>query len=244
MSKPLILCLVILPGIVSSQDLALEWIELAGNKVVLHYKVEDPNKENRYLVNLFTSQDNFSAALAKVSGDVGTDVTPGDDKKIIWDITNELGPFKGKLAFEIRARVFVPFVRLPDFDEGKVFKRGKNYPVTWTSGNLGGQVNIELFQQDKRIWGENNIQNVGRFDWFIPTSVGRGSDYRLKFTNTRDRNEVAYTEEFTIKPRVPMVAKLGVLVLAGGGVAVALSAKTPTPDPIVEEPLPDNPGHP
>ncbi len=226
----------------NAQKLNLDWIEVVGDKVVVHYDLEDSNPNHQYLVSLFSSKDNFSAPLTRVTGDVGTEVKPGKDRKVIWDVTKELGAFKGNITFEIRGRVFVPFVKLVEFEEGKVYKRGKNYPVTWTSGNLSGQVNVELFKGIDRVWGENNLPNVGKYQWYIQSSAKKGSDYILKFTNTKDRNDYVVSRPFTIKPKVPLLVKVGVIAAVGVGIKFAAGSKTDPP--AVADDLPSHPTDP
>jgi hypothetical protein len=228
----------------NAQKLDLDWIEVAGDKVVVHYNLEDGNPNHQYLVSLFSSKDNFSAPLTRVSGDVGTEVKPGKDRKVTWDVTKELGAFKGNLTFEIRGRVFVPFVKLVEFEEGKVYKRGKNYPVTWTSGNLSGQVNVELFKGTDRVWGENNLPNVGKYQWYIQSSAKKGSDYTLKFTNTKDRNDYVVSKPFVIKPKVPLLVKVGALVAVGVGIKLATAGGGNDPGSVVADDLPSHPTDP
>ena len=212
-----------------AQTIEMDRVETSGNKVIVHYKLEDFNPNHLYAVSLYSSKDNFATPLTRVTGDVGTEVKPGNDKKIIWDITNELGDFKGNLTFEVRGRVFIPFVKLINLNEGMVFKRGKNYPIVWTSGNLTGQVNIELFRDQERIWGENNLPNSGKYDWYVPGSAKKGSNYILKFTNTKDRNDVQVSLPFTIKPKTPLLIKAAALAVIGGGIAVLLGTNRSNP---------------
>ncbi len=181
-----------------SQSLQIDFIEQSGRNIfVVHYNLDDGANSSRqagFLVQLYSSQDNFTTALTYACRAMWAlkVVNAGVDRKIVWDITNELGAFKGDVALELRGRVYVPFVKIKDIAEGQIFKHGKNYPLNWTSGNLSGQINIELFNaSDERIWGENNVANVGKFDWYIPEQrKGRRKDYRLKFTNSKDRNDV------------------------------------------------------
>ena len=198
------------------QNLDIDFVALEGRNVVVHYTLDDGNASTRlFLVQMYSSQDNFTSPLTRVTGDFG-EVTAGVDKKIVWDITGELGAFKGDISFELRGRVYVPFVRIQNMPEGKVFKRGKNYPISWISGNMNGQVNIELFNKaGERLWGENNVANIGKFDWYIPASIKKGKDYRLKFTNTRDRNDVAYTNTVAIRPKIPLLLKVATVIVAG-----------------------------
>lgn len=210
-----------------AQSIEIDFIEMTGRNVVIHYNLDDgANSVRQFLVQLYSSQDNFTTPLTRVSGDVGTEVTAGFDKKIVWDVTQEFGPYKGDVSFELRGRVYVPFVRIKDIQEGQVFKHGKNYPLNWTSGNLSGQVNIELFNAaGERIWGENNVGNVGKFDWYIPGSVKKGKNYRLKFTNVKDRNDVVFSPAFVIKPKIPLVAKVAGIVVLAAGVELLLMNK-------------------
>ncbi len=224
-----------------AQNLDIDFIEFAGRNVVVHYNLDDgANSSRQFLVQLYSSQDNFAVPLTRVSGDFGSEVSSGFDKKIIWDISKELGNFKGDVSLELRGRVYVPFVKIKDIDEGQVFKRGKNYPVNWTSGNLSGQVNIELFNvAGERIWGENNVANVGKFDWYIQGNIKKGHNYKLKFTNAKDRNDVVYSHLFTIKPKIPLVFKItGVAVLlAAGELALSGSKSTSNAESSLPPPL-------
>ena len=221
------LSLIALPS--SGQEMNIDYIEFSGRNVVVHYNLDDgANSSRQFLVQLYSSQDNYSTPLTRITGDFGTEVSSGFDKKIVWDITKELGPtYKGEIALELRGRVYVPFVKIQELDEGKVFKRGKNYPLNWTSGNLSGQVNIELFNdKEDRLWGENNVANVGKFDWFIPTSIKKGSNYKLKFTNTKDRNDVVYSKPFVIKPKIPLLAKVAAIGVVAVAVELAISSQS------------------
>lgn len=222
-----------------AQTFVIDRIEQADDKLIVHFALNDDNASHQYLVQLFCSQDNFTTALTKVSGDVGTEVSPDPSKKIIWDATKELGSFKGDVSFEVRGRVYVPFVKLKDLNEGDVFKRGSPHPLVWTSGNLSGQVNIELIKGDQMVDNYNNQPNVGRYDWVVPYFAKPGKDYRLKFTNTKDRADVVYSKSFTIKPKIPFLIKaLGVAVVGGGIALVLLSKSTSGQAPVIETSLP------
>jgi Ser-Thr-rich glycosyl-phosphatidyl-inositol-anchored membrane family len=212
-----------------AQTLAIDFVELKDRAIIIHYDLDDgANSTRQFLVQLFSSQDNFASPLSRVMGDFGPDISAGFDKKIVWEITEELGPFKGNLSFEIRARVYVPFVRLnKNTYEGKKFKRGKNYPINWQSGNLSGQLNIELFNSSgERLWGESNVANIGKFDWYIPNNIKKGKTYRLKFTNARDRNDVAYSQVFSIRPKIPLIVKVaGITVLSGAAIVILTNSE-------------------
>jgi hypothetical protein len=172
------------------------------------------------VISLLSSKDNFASPLTKVTGDVGNEVKPGIDKKIIWDITKELGNYKGEIELEMKGKFYLPFLKLTDFNTDKKYKRGKSYPLVWTSGNLSGQIDIELYNGEDRVSREANVANTGKYDWFVPGHVKPGNDYRLKFTNAKNRDEVIYSENFRIAPKIPLALKIGGVAAIGGAVAL------------------------
>ena len=228
-----------------AQKAAINQVEISDAKVVVHYNLEGTSSNQQFRISLLSSYDNFVKPLNFVKGDVGVDVSSGSDKKIVWDITKELGNYKGNLTFELRARVYVPFVRLTQFEEGKVFKRGKGYPITWTSGNKSGNVDIEIINKNQEsVVNDNNLPNTGQYQLYIPGSIKKGT-YILKFTNVKDRSDVTVSPSFTIKPKVPFVFKMLGIAVVGGGVAVAImSGGSSEPGPAELTPLAGFPGKP
>jgi hypothetical protein len=226
MKKCILILFCFVSGICLAQNARIDRIDIRGNKIIVWYILSDPNYNHKYSINLFSSIDNFKSPLNKVSGDVGMEVKPGNENKIIWDITNEVGSFKGSLSLEVRGSVVAPFVQIAPSEFRRAFKRGKTYPVIWRSGNLAGHVNIELYKEDQLVWGSNNLPNVGKYTWLVPSDIKKGDNYRLKFTNAKDPTDFQYTAFFLIKPRTSMLAKVaGALIIVGGGVAVLSGGK-------------------
>ena len=180
---------------VSAQKIIMEKIQMVEGMIEVYYTLEDTNPLQEYKVDLYSSKDNFAVPLTKVSGNVGTEVKPGEFLIISWNAFEEIGGHYGELFLEIRARVYIPFVRITGFDEGAKFKRGKTYPLLWTSGNRGGQIDIDLYRDQSRISGDRNVPNSGKYEYVIPGSVKAGT-YQLKFTNTRNRDKFTYTRIF------------------------------------------------
>lgn len=201
------------------QSVIIKKVELAGEQVIVHYDLEDSNPNNEYLISLYTSKDNYSTPLTKVSGDVGIDIKPGAGKKIIWTIRQEYGGFKGKLALEIRGKVYIPFVRLQGFDVSKTFKKGKTYNLKWKVGG-SNPINIELYNGGERVSGEINQPNNGAHALFIPKHASKGKEYRLKFSDSRNPEEVIYTDYFRVGPKIPLWMIAAPVVVVGGVVAL------------------------
>jgi hypothetical protein len=115
--------------------------------------------------------------------------------------------------------VYIPFVKLQNFNTEKSYKRGGSYNIGWKPGNTN-PVNIELFKGGQRITGEMNQPNNGSHTLFIPGSAKPGKDYRLKISDSRNVEDVLYTGNFTVKPKLPMLLKvLPVLAVVGGAAA-------------------------
>ncbi|HZY78610.1 MAG TPA: Ser-Thr-rich GPI-anchored membrane family protein [Cyclobacteriaceae bacterium] len=207
-----------------AQSVVIKKVELAGELVIVHYDLDDSNPNNEYLINLYTSKDNYTTALTKVSGDVGMDIKPGVDKKITWKIRDEYGGYKGKLALEIRGKVYVPFVRLQEFDSKKTYKKGNSYQLKWKVGSAN-PINIELYKGGERVSGEINQPNNGSHTLFIPKHATKGGDYRLRFSDTRNPEEVVYSENFKVGAKIPLLLKVIPAAVIVGVLVVVLTKK-------------------
>lgn len=220
--KRLYLVLLLFGPVANAQTLVIRQVQLVLDKVIVTYDLEDNNPNNQYFLNLYTSKDNFGTALKNVTGDVGPDVKPGTGKKIEWSIMQEYGNYKGKLSLEVRGKVYVPVVRLQNFDTKKSYKRGTSHNLHWKPGN-NNPINIELFKGGQRISGDMNIPNNGGHPFFFPKDAKPGKDYRLKITDPKNPDEVLYTGYFKVAPKLPMYIKLAPVLLAGVLVAVLVS---------------------
>ncbi len=203
-----------------AQTVSITKVELAGEKIIVHYDLEDSNPNNEYKLDLYASKDNFIAPLTKVKGNVGPEVKPGTDRKIEWSIMEEYGLYKGKISLEIKGKVYIPFVKLKNFNTSKSYKRGSNNNLGWKPGN-NNPINIELFKGGQRVAGDMNMPNNGSHTLYIPSKAKPGKDYRLKITDSRNNDDVIYTDYFKVKPKVPLLLKL-LPVFAIGGAAATL----------------------
>jgi hypothetical protein len=202
---------------VYAQSVTISKVELAGDKIIVHYNLENSNPSSNFLLNLYESKDNFSTPLARVSGDVGSEVKPGSNKKIEWNVRQEYGNYKGKLALELRGKVYVPFVKLQTFTTAASYKRGKTHDLLWSPGNTD-PINIELYKGNQRIQGSMSQPNNGAYSISIPSNAKTGGDYRLKISSAKNNDEVIYSSNFKVTPKVPLLVKVLPVVLVGGAV--------------------------
>jgi hypothetical protein len=234
MSKKLIVVFMLAGTVAYAQRASIKKVELAGEKIIVYYDLEDSNPANEYQISLYASQSNFVTALTKVKGDVGTEVKAGSNKKIEWNIREELGPYKGKLALEIRGKMFVPVAKINNISEGDKLKRGKNHLLTWKPGN-SNPINIELLKNGTPVNSQVNQPNNGSYSFFIPQTAAVGKDYTLRITDTKDAENVTISQPFAVTRKVPLMFKVLPIVVVGGVVAVLAGGGggggEPNPDP-------------
>src|SRR5688572_19138192 len=97
--------------ILVAQDFKIKRIEQLNQQIVVHYDLLDSIVGRSYSMNVYASTDNFINPLTAVTGDIGLEVKPGTNKKIVWDAKAELGAsFSGSVSLEIRGKVYIPFV--------------------------------------------------------------------------------------------------------------------------------------
>lgn len=219
MRSSLVVVFLLFSWAASAQKASIKKVELAGEKIIVHYDLEDSNPANEYQISLYASQSNFTTALTKVRGDVGNEVKPGSDKKIEWSIIEELGPFKGKLSLEIRGRMFVPVAKITSISEGDKFKRGKTHSVTWKPGS-SNPVNIELLKNGSTVSSLLNQPNTGTHSLNISAQAAIGKDYTLRITDTKDPENAVTSHAFAVTRKVPLLVKVVPVVAVAGVVAM------------------------
>ena len=78
--------------------------QVVGDKVIIKYNIVEAKDDQAFDVSLYQSQDNFAKALHSVSGNgIGEDVSPGNDRTVIWDVLSDVPKLVGDFNFEIRA---------------------------------------------------------------------------------------------------------------------------------------------
>ncbi len=203
---------------VQAQRVEIKEIYFEEAKIHVLYKLEDSKNDRAYQINIYSSKDNFISPLQAVNGDVGVEIYPGDSKEIIWDPFEEFGQdFNDVVNLEIRGRVYIPFVRLDDFNYESL-KRGKGYEITWTGGASSNILNIALYKGDTKVTVFSNIANVGEHVLYIPKKTEVGEDYRLRISDKNNKDDVVFSKEFAIKRKIPLAVQIAPVVLVGAGV--------------------------
>jgi hypothetical protein len=217
-----------------AQVFTINHLEKADTKINIFYDLVDTVVSRSYTIALFSSADNFISPLQKVKGDVGLEVKPGRNKKIVWDAKDELGAeFDGSVNLEVRGRVYIPFIQLDGLNA--VFRRLTPTEITWTGGTEQNILNIDLYKGDEKIISFPNIANVGHYKITIPYSVKPGKDYRLRITDYKNKDQIVFSQPLEVTRKFPTALKIMPFVLIGMGTIIATSCSPGTeniPDPI------------
>jgi hypothetical protein len=240
MNRILFFPFILLSGVLTAQDFSIKRVELAGPAINIYYDLVDSVMTRTYTISLFSSKDNFITPMQKVSGDLGLEVRPGQNKKITWYAKDELGAeFVGKVSVEIRGRVYLPFIKLDQMT--KAMKRLKSYELTWTGGTQQNILNFELFQGDEKVTNFPNIANVGHYTLNLPRDTKAGHHYYFKITDSKNKDQVVISPQFSVKRKMPLVAKGMLIGALGIGAVVGILEATKTP---VTPSIPEAPGRP
>ena len=220
-----------------AQEVKINKVVLNGDLVEIYYDLKDENPDHSYILSLYSSRDNYIQPLQAVDGDIGIDVKVGGNKHIIWKAKEELGEsYNGAIALELKGSLYVPFIEMAGIQEGQTFKRGKPYDVVWTGGRGDNILNFELYQGESLVGTFEERPNTGNTIFEIPTKIKPGEDYRLRISDTRNRDEVVFTNSFSVKRKIPLGIKIGAAFAIGALTGYLINELKPTVEPEIPEP--------
>lgn len=213
-----------------AQEFSIQKLELAGEKLLIHYDLIDTARDHTYSIFVYSSKDNFTTPLQKIAGDIGIEVRPGTNRKIVWEAKQELGAsFDGEIELEVKGKLYVPFIKLSGFEKINSMKRGVPIILKWSGGTPRNVMNFQLFRGDKLAASFPNAPNEGQYKLTIPTNVKAGGNYIFRITDARNTDQIVKTNVFSIKRKYPLLLK----VIPVAAIAVAakfLLVKSSTPD--------------
>ena len=208
--------LILLPASINAQEFKINKVEMTPETIILHYDLIDTTRNRAYVVNVFSSRDQFISPLQKVRGDFGLEVRPGLNKRIEWSAKEELGAtFEGGFELEIRGRVYIPFIKFENLVSGLSIKRGVKKKLTW-SGGAKQYLNFNLYRNDKPVEVFPNIANTHEYDLLLPTSIKPGKGYYFMVSDSKNKDQVMKSAPFQVKRKVPLALKIApaIIILA------------------------------
>lgn len=223
-----------------SQEINITNIQLRGDAIEISYNIIDERIDRTYQIDLYNSVDNFIQPMEKVSGDVGVDIKVGANKTIVWNVAEELGDgYQGDVKLEVKGNFYVPFITIDGISEGREFKRSSSYDINWAGGRGDNILNFELYQGDNLVTAFDERPNTGNTLLFIPPNVKPGNNYRFKISDANNRDEVVFTNDFTVKRKFPLLVKVGAALVVGVGAAILVDSLIPEKEFKIESaPLP------
>jgi hypothetical protein len=200
----------------AAQELKIRQVSVKAGDVYIQYELLDDDLSHRYVIGLYTSADDYINPVTEVEGDAGIDLTIGGNKQIIWHASKELGAdYNGKLALEVKGKLYVPFVRLNDFENISTIKRDRPKQVTWIAGRGSNVLTWDLFNDKNEVVHTfTNIANVGEYELTIPKDIKPGKGYYLRITDQNNKEDVVKTPPFKIARKVPLYINAGIAVTA------------------------------
>lgn len=235
MIRTSLLCLL---GLLSTLGLFAQEIlnlraEKQGDSVRISYRLQDAFAARTYTVSLEGIIDNDTVPLTALSGSLGDSIRAGQHE-IWWNPVQELGRYKGAVAFHLEA--------LPDFyisapDTGMVIKKGKPITFKWYGGNAQyDSLTIELYQYDKLLYEVDVIGNSLQYTWKVPSNLPQDVGYRFKITGQNTDIE-AFSADFAVKRQYPPYMVYLPPILAAGGLIYGFAVRwglLPRPEALPE----------
>jgi len=229
--------LFLLWGNLSAQKIENVKATINGDDIIITYDLSGTEGQE-FKINLYASNSNFSKPIVKASGDIGNRITPGKDKRVVWNAKNEIPDYKGDLVIEVRgeAGVVSSSVRPLSFlsPSGGGVKRGKMMNISWSGGSPSESIELNLLKDGAVTQKISEQGNNGVYSWQVPQGTKAGT-YQLRLIGGAS-GEVT-SANFKIKPKVSLLVKVLPVVAVGAAAAVLLgggggSSKTtdlPTP---------------
>jgi len=235
-SITILLCLLLSLKVSIAQQIENLVFRLERTSIIINYDLLGEAEES-YFITVFSSHNGFSDPILFASGDIGENITPGIDKTVTWDAKQELGDFKGNLRIRVRARL-VPIISFDNIPPS--LRRGKVNEIKWTPGTSQDNIQFQLYRGNELVNDLGQVPNTGAWDWTIPKNQKTGKGFKLK---ANILNKSAYSADFRISPKIPLLLKILPLAgIAGGLVAILASGGSsgePKNKPIVLPLLPD-----
>lgn len=223
-----------LSSFASAQSIENVQVVFTGQRVLINYDLIG-KAEEKYVIQVYGSHNNFASPLRLVTGAVGEGVTSGKAKTIEWNITEEVVTYRGQITFRLRGEVMAAALSLKSPAANSTIKTGKSTEINWTGGNKNATVRVELMQKGAVVKLINEGANNGVYTWNVPKDIAKGT-YELKISGG---GETVLSGPVTVRSPLPLWVKLSPAVVAG--VVVFLILTDPGPTETTDPDLPNAP---
>lgn len=219
-----------------SQEVKIREVRLHGENIEIRYDLIDDRTDRSYSIQLYTSTDNFIQPMQLVEGDAGIDIPVGQNKLLVWKAKEELGVIEASMALELKGNIYIPFIDLQGLEDGMVFKRSKPFDLIWSGGRGDNVLNFELYQGDNVIASFEERPNVGNTTMQIPGNIKPGDNYRFRISDSRNKDEIVFSNSFSVRRKIPLGVKIGAAFFIGAVTGYLINELKVTPEPNIELP--------
>jgi len=205
--------------------------------VYVTFKIDPNFRLERYLLQLYSSHDDFSTPLQYVNGPVNKELLASDEILVFeWEAKKELKKFDGKVKLRLKGKITYEPVHI----DGKISARlKKGTTIKWQGGNNTDRVKIDLLKEGKITDELTETGNTGEYIWFVSKDYKKGGGYQLRFENLDNTGEIFQTQPFKIQSKIGLAIKLLPVVGLGIGYLVYVNLNgNGKGDEITEPPLP------
>lgn len=216
--------------LVQAQSIENVHVVPKGDILEIYYDLKPGIDSLSCNISLYSSHNDFSTPLLLVGGHVGSFISPGDNKLVVWEARKELQNFKGQIIIEVRAEPIV----LPyqfNFEKKIKARRGTTLKINWTGGKKSDVVDLQLLNKNKEVVSVlASSNNEKTYSWKIPKNFKKDV-YHIRliapgYDITSDPFKIHGTRKWWL-----------VIPAAAGGLFLVLNS----PD---DQPLPLPPGPP
>ncbi len=133
------LFLILFNASIFSQSVDNVRLEQQGKQIIIYYDLITDGYKGNFTVNAYYTQDYGKTyiPLKSVAGDADTNISSGRQKKIVWDVLDDVDELKGDIKFKVTANPEKKYTFL-DYDLFLSYGIIKNHlPIGGRIGILG-----------------------------------------------------------------------------------------------------------
>ncbi|MDZ7605807.1 MAG: hypothetical protein U5K79_09525 [Cyclobacteriaceae bacterium] len=227
----MILLALLISPILKAQEIDSITMTQENGRLGLEYDFVQNDSNVPYELYLYSSHDNFTKPLQMVSGDIGKNVYPGLNKKIIWEGARELGNFKGEVILKIKGSVYKPFVTYVNVPDRLTIKRGSIYTFEWSYDKKPEKLMLKILRNGVPVADSKIIDNLGKYVWSVPKNIPPGKGYSLQLSDTENLIREESSHAFRIKRKVPLGFIAVPAALIGSAAVILFLPENVIPEP-------------
>ena len=196
---------------------------LEGENMVITYDLLNGTATEKFAVSLRSSHNNFSSALARLSGDVGESILPGKGKRVVWALKNELpADFDAEITIKVKASLLAIPLTANQLAQRAV-KKGQLVELSWQGGKTTDKIDISLLKDGApHEQLATSINNSHQYQYTVPGSL-KGSGYSFKISTAK---EEVITSPFKVKSKIKGIYIIVPVAIIGVAAAFLGGKKT------------------